>query len=270
MIPQSLIDLSNKLNRIPHLNLTKYLNEVPIEAMLRELFQFQESDFYPYITGNTNPDIAKHMAENWHAFCMIDTCKSGRHNIDYITTTNNFDKLEYHQDESGKYVYRPTDIGLELPSTLEYLYSIAGSPEKTRMSKIMPNGGNATWHSHKLLAEKGDDRFDIGNREMLAHGIITPVIHIPLITNKDVWMGISERHPKADPNINKFWKHYNPGEVWLFNSYYFHNAVNNGKNSRVHIMMYVPINDPLLMPILEKAVAEYQGPLLSGNTVSYQ
>jgi hypothetical protein len=269
MIPDNLIALSNKLNLIPHLNLTKYLDEVPLELLLKDLFTFKTEEFYPYITGNSNAKIADHMADNWHAFCIIDTCKSGKHNIDYITTTNNFDKLEFHQDESGHFIYRPTDVGESIPNTIRYLYSIAESPEKTRMSKIMPNGGNATWHSHKLLADKGDDRFNIGNKERLASNIITPVIHIPLITNKDVWMGISEEHPGINPNTNKIWRHYNPGEVWLFNSYYFHNAVNNGKNPRFHIMMYVPIDDPMLMPILEQAVEEYTGPLLSGKPVSY-
>ena len=269
MISQRLQILSDKLNLIPHLNLTKYLDEVPLEKLLRDLFKFDSNDFYPYITGNPNPQIAEHMAKNWHAFCIIDTCKSGRHNIDYITTTNNFDKLEYHQDNNGNYVYRPTDVGELIPDTVEYLYSIATSPEKTRMSKIMPKGGNATWHSHKLLAEKGDDRFKISDRERLAANIITPVVHIPLITNKDVWMGVCEQHPSIHPATKKMWRHYHPGEVWLFNSYYFHNAVNNGANPRTHIMMYVPIDDEKLMPVLEKAVAEYDGPLLSGNTVSY-
>jgi hypothetical protein len=269
MISEKLLALSNKLNLIPHLNLTKYLDEVPLELLLKDLFKFETNDFYPYITGNSDPRIAKHMANNWHAFCMIDTCKSGKHNIDYITTTNNFNKLEFHQDEVGNFIYKPTDIGELVPNTIDYLYSFIESPEKTRMSKIMPNGGNATWHSHKLLAEKGDSRFNIGDRERLEANIITPVIHIPLITNKDSWMGVCEDHPGVNPNTNKIWKHYNPGEVWLFNSYYFHNAVNNGKNSRTHIMMYAPIDDLKLMPILEKAVAEYSGPLLSGKTVSY-
>ena len=124
MISQRLQTLSDKLNLIPHLNLTKYLDEVPLEKLLRDLFKFDSNDFYPYITGNPNPQIAEHMAKNWHAFCIIDTCKSGRHNIDYITTTNNFDKLEYHQDESGNYVDRPTDVGELIPDTVEYLYRI--------------------------------------------------------------------------------------------------------------------------------------------------
>lgn len=269
MLSERLITLSNKLNLIPHLNLTKYLDEVPLELLLRDLFRFTDSDFFPYITGNPNPKLAEHMANNWHAFCIIDTCKSGRHNIDYITTTNNFEKLEYHQDDNGNYIYKPTDVGLEIPSTTNYLYTIAESPEKTRMSKIMPNGGNATWHSHKLLAEKGDSRFNIADRERLVANIITPVIHIPLITNKDVWMGVCEEHPAIHPSTKKIWRHYNPGEVWLFNSYYFHNAVNNGKHPRIHIMMYVPIDDPKLMPVLEKAVEEYTGPFMTGREVSY-
>ena len=269
MPDKSIVDLSQKINRIPHLNLTKYLPEVPLESMMRELFQFRDTDFYPYISGNTDPKIVEHMAKNWHAFLLIDTCKSGRHNIDYITTTNNYDRLEYHTDSNGDYIYKPTDVGQMLPDTLSYLYNIAESPEKTRMSKIMPEGGNATWHSHKLLADSGDKRFSISDRDNLANGIITPVIQIPLITNKDVWMGVCEKYPYKEADVKKYWQHYYPGEVWLFNSYYFHNAVNNGKNPRIHIMMYVPLTDSKMFNAIKQAADEYTGPLLSGTEVSY-
>jgi len=246
-------EVAEALNQIPHLNLTPYLPEVPLRSMLKDLFQFDDSEFFPYITGNTNPELQKTMANNWKAMCIIDTCTSGRHNIDYMTTQNNYDKLEFRFDGEGNPVYAPTDVGDLVPAMIDYIYSISTKPGKTRISRIMPHGGNATWHSHRLLADDGDKRFT--SKDLY----ITPVVHIPLITNKNVWMGVSETSPPRDKDAVKHWKHYHPGEVWLFNSYYFHNAFNGGTTYRDHIMMYMPLDDEKMFPIFKQAINDYKG-----------
>lgn len=254
-------EVSDALNQIPHLNLTPYLPEVPLRDLLKDLFQFDDTEFMPYITGNKNKDLQKHMASNWQALCINDTCTTGRHNIDYMTTGNNYEKLEFRFDGEGKPVYAPTDVGELVPSMIDYIYTISSKPGKTRISRIMPNGGNATWHSHRLLANDGDKRFTSTEQ------YITPVVHIPLITNKDCWMGVSETSPPRDPKAVKHWRHYHPGEVWVFNSYYFHNAFNNGKTYRDHIMMYMPLDDEKMFPIFKKAVQEYKGVKLTAELI---
>lgn len=259
-----LIDICNKLNQIPHLNLTKYLPTVPYKEMLRELMQFNDEDFYPYITGNKNEDLAKHMAENWKGFCIIDTCREGRHNIDYLTTENNFNKLTWNIGEEGKFVYRVTDVGELMPTTTNYLYSIIKEPQKTRISRIMPNGGNATWHSHYRLAQTGDKKFEMNNDERLQYRIVEPVLHIPLITNQNVFFGVAENNPGIDGKYQSAtWQKYDIGEVWLFNSYFYHNVYNKGSIPRDHVMMYARFDDEKLLPIIEQAIADYNGPLLN-------
>lgn len=262
-ISQELIELAAAINRIPHLNITKYLPAAPLMKMLREHSQFGAADYYPYITGNKNEALAKHMAENWHGFCIVDSCVEGRHNIDYLTTENNFNKLTWRTDENGHPVYAPTDVGLQMPSTIEYLYNIIDYPQKTRISRIMPNGGNATWHSHYLLALGGDRKFEMNAPERLEHHIVEPVIHIPLVTNKDVWFGVTEKHPRDFPDYKKHWQHYALGTVWMFNSFFYHNVYNKGVKPRDHVMMYMPIADKKMMPILQQAVRDYRGPLMN-------
>jgi hypothetical protein len=254
-----LIEISHHLNRIPHLNITKYLPEVPLEEILTELLQFTSNDFYPYITGNKNKQLAEHMAKNWHGFCIIDSCNEGRHNVDYLTTENNFNKLTFNFDQAGTPVYAPTDVGKLMPKTISYLNSIINYPQKTRISRIMPNGGNATWHSHYKLALTGDKKFAMNNQSRLDNKIVEPVLHIPLITNPEVWFGISAKNPNFDKTFQPHWKHYNVGEVWLFNSFFHHNVYNNGDQPRDHIMMYVPFDDKKLLPIVKQAIDEYKG-----------
>lgn len=257
---KELIEISHELNQIPHLNITKYLPEVPIRSMIKELLQFDDNDFYPYVTGNPNKELAKHMAENWKGFCIIDSCVEGRHNIDYLTTANNFEKLNFKFNENGDPDYGVTDVGTLMPKTVEFLYSIIESPQKTRISRIMPNGGNATWHSHYKLALTGDKKFKMNDQFRLDNKIVEPVLHIPLITNKDVWFGISSKNPSITSDFKIHWQHYHIGEVWMFNSFFYHNVYNKGTSYRDHIMMYMPFDDKKMLPILKQAISDYKGP----------
>lgn len=247
--------LNKKLNYIPHLNITKYLPTVPIKLMLKNLFQFDDEDFYPYITSLKDEKIAEHMANNWKGMCIIDSCKSGKHNIDYLCGDTNYEKLEFVFDDAGNPVYAPTDVGNIVPDIIKYLYTISEKPGKTRISRMVANGGHPTWHSHRLLANTGDEKFV--SKELLKY-----VLHIPLITNYKAIMGVATESPAFNPEIKRYWQKYQPGEVWIFNSYWYHNAFNMGEQDRDHIMMYVNVDDLKLMPILEKAVSEYVGPII--------
>ena len=264
MLTEEEILVSQHLNKIPHLNLTKYLPEVPLREMLKELFQFNDEDFYPYVTGNTNQRLAEHMSNNWKGMCIIDSCKEGRHNLDYLTTENNFNKLTFNLDEQSNFVYAPTDVGSLVPSMIDYIYTIIDRPQKTRISRIMPNGGNATWHSHYRLAETGDKKFNMNDDYRLRHRIVEPVIHIPLITNKDTYFGVAEHNPMTEQKFTDIaWQKYAIGEVWLFNSYFYHNVFNRGTAPRDHIMMYMPFNDKKMFPVIKQALKEYKGLLLN-------
>jgi hypothetical protein len=44
----------SKLIQIPHLNLTPYLPKVPLEDMLKDLNQFNDSDYFSYKTATKN------------------------------------------------------------------------------------------------------------------------------------------------------------------------------------------------------------------------
>lgn len=250
-------DVHNKLCLIPHLNLTPYLPKVPLDDLLTELSQFKNEDFYSYDSGSVNTVMKEYMAKNWQGMCIIDACREGKNFVDYFTTENNFEKLNFNFDSRGIPVYGPTDVGDLVPSMINYIYSFANKPGKTRISRIMPGGGNATWHSHKILAMAGDKRFTTSRYNE------TVVIHIPLVTNDKSYMSVTDKNPLKNKECNYYKRRYRPGEVWLFNSYHFHNAFNYGDTPRDHILLYMPYYDKKLFPLLSNAVEEYTGILMS-------
>lgn len=243
-----LINLHGKLKDIPHLNLTKYLPQIPTKDIIRELLQFSDNDFQSYQNGLIRKELLETMQKNWHGLCLIENCKEGRHHIDYKTTDDH--NLTFHDNNE----HHPTDIGKLMPRTVKYLYSIAARPERTRLLKLKPNG-DASWHSHYVLAKSGFTTIDGEN-------YVNPVIQIPLITNSRVEMLVSKSNPLTDTNAFFYKEKYNVGEVWVFNSYHYHNVYNKGRYDRDHIMMYASLDDEKLFPILETAVAEYNGPYI--------
>ncbi len=253
--------LIEKLEHIPHLNITEFVPPVPVNELLAELSKFNNKDFYPYISGNPSKELAAYMAKNWHGFCIIDACEEGRHNIDYMTTENNFDRLTFRFDDAGNKLFAPTDVGQMMPATINYLNSITTTPGKTRISRIKANGGNATWHSHRRLADSGDKRFTSKK------DYITPVLHIPLVTNDKVHFGVSASNPAKTKDAKVQWQQYKVGEVWLFNSYYYHNVYNMGNTDRDHIMMYTPLENDHYLNILKNATDHYTGTVITDELV---
>lgn len=252
--------IQEEMTYIPHLNLSKYLPQPPLREMIKELLQFDESDFYPYITGFQDEAARKHMADNWKGMCIIDACTSGKHNIDYLCTENNYEELNFNFDEQGNPLYGPTDVGELVPTIVNFLYKIAEKPGKTRISRMVANGGNPSWHSHRVLADGGDEKFV--SKELLKY-----VLHIPLITNSKAVMGVAVDHPLQNPDIHRYWQKYNAGEVWIFNSYWYHNVFNLGEYHRDHIMMYVNVDDEKLIPAIDQAIKDYQGPYIPKDAV---
>lgn len=245
---QRLLALAEKLKTIPHLNLTSYLPKIPLEDILQELDQFSEEDFQPYTNGLIRQDYLEKVGSSWKGLCLIEYCKEGKHHIDYKTTDNH--NLTFNENNQCL----PTDIGRLMPKTVNYLSTITARPDRTRLLKLYP-GGDATWHSHYHLAKSGIVSID-------GESLVNPVIQIPLITNDNVFMLVSKEDPRKDRSCKRYAEHYSPGEIWIFNSYHYHNTVNNGRSPRYHIMMYANLDDEVLLPILEKAVSEYRGDVI--------
>jgi hypothetical protein len=242
---EQIIDLYKELKDIPHLNLTDYLPPVPISAMLQDLNQFSDNDFYPYTNGTVPPEFLNFLQTHWLGMCLIENCREGKHHIDYLTTDNH--ELTFHPPG----VHKPTDVGELTPNIINYLYSITSIPERTRLLRLMPRGSTG-WHSHYVLEKSGFK--DLGDVK-----VVNPVIQIPLRTNDRCGMSVARDNPREVKNAKQTIQHYRVGEVWLFNSYHFHDAHNIGSTPRDHIMMYASLDDDKLFETVKKAVNDYNG-----------
>lgn len=249
------IETKHKLDQIPHLEITRYLPEIPLDKFLTELKQFNDHDFIPYQSGARSEQFRQFMARAWQGISIIDALKNGKNFIDYYTTDRNSDDHDFNISSDGELIFRPTDIYHRVRSMLRYIYSISRYPQRTRLSRMMPHGGNATWHNHAELV-KGSSRFT--NSKYLE--II--VVHIPLVTNEESNMIVANHDPRIlglSGDLRFYSQHYAAGTAWIFNSTNYHNAYNIGKTPRDHILMYVSFKDPILYPYIKKAVDDYDG-----------
>ena len=253
----------SKLIQIPHLNLTPYLPKVPLKDMLKDLNQFNDTDYFSYKTATKNKQFLEFLGKNWKGMCLIDSTEDGRQHNDYYTSKVNADILK-HNFKDDKVIFQPTNVGKLCPHMTKYCYDVAKRPQRTRLSRLVVNG-NFHWHSHKVLAEAAtaDKRFTnkTGKYEK------TLIIHIVLKTNDKCWMGVSNQHPMGGHPFEIYKQHYGLGEVWILNGHYYHNVFNSGTTTREHIMLYANIDDEKLNPILEKAIDEYDGPIIADEII---
>jgi len=254
--------------RIPHLNLTKYLPTVPYRDMLREVMNHFEK-ISPFEYG-IDPNISQQARESvnylkqaWQGFCIIDITKRGDHMIDYFTEEVTHEKvlsMGVEFDENGHAIYKPTDVGEEMPVTIKYIYDMIQTPGKTRLSKLAA-GKEIGWHCHAIKGK-------INKKHLARKGANRATIHIPLICNSKSIHAVTKDPTKgqgvdADQlkflGNREFFQHYGVGEVWLFNSIQYHKAENKGDQDRYHVLIYFDHMDPKIRPIIEKAIQNYTG-----------
>jgi hypothetical protein len=256
---------------IPHLNLTPYLLAVPHEEMLREVMaQFSKISPFEYgIDPNKNQqarDAVNYLREAWQGFCVVDITKRGDHMIDYFTEEYTHEKvmsMGVRFDENGHAIYGPTDVGEQMPTTIDYIYKMIESPGKTRLSKLGA-GKEIGWHCHAIKGK-------IRRTHLARKGANRATIHIPLICNdfsthtvtKDPTNGTGiDADQLRSLNFPEYKQHYKVGEVWMFNSIHYHKAENRGPTDRYHMLIYFDHMDPLIRPIIEEAIKNYTGPTI--------
>ena len=71
--------------------------------------------------------------------------------------------------------------------------------------------------------------------------------------------GVTKFH-HSEHGILPSWQHYAAGETWLLNAWHEHNVINQGKDDRIHLMMYGSLRDPKLMPLILEGLRRYDGP----------
>lgn len=256
-------DYEQALNRIPHLNLTKLLPQLPLQEIQLEVKQnIDKLCEFDYATQYEQ--TRKNLAETWHGFSLIDITKDGQHMIDYYSTGLNNPKvvekgIEFEDDGYAK--TRVTNIGEQMPVTVNFIKSFLKEPGRCRISRLKA-GKIIHYHSHYVKANENKTKIAKSN-------LNRATIHIPLTTN-DQCNFLVTKLPKNNKNSADWFKaeeveyrqHYGIGEIWMFNSYHYHRAENFGNMDRDHVLIYFDYMDEKIRPFLEAGINNYTGPLI--------
>lgn len=260
-------EYEEKICSIPHLNLTKYLDQVPLDKILVELkLNGQHISKFEY-SRDVDPERMKYIQESWQGFSLVDITKVGSHMIDYYTTNLTHDRIKslgVKLKDTGMAEFQITDIGEKMPITTEYTTGLFNDLCRIRISKLSA-GMAIPYHCHLAKARKNPDK-------IVADESYRATIHIPLVTNKGCWFSVTkdnstfEGHPddfRDVKNQKEYHQFYGPGEVWMFNSVHYHKAVNISPHHRYHILIYFDYMDKKIRPVIEKAIENYQGPYIN-------
>lgn len=266
-------DYDYAVRSIPHLNLTDFCPDVPINSMISEYLKERNNvrSFEYGINLSTDPEALKiinYLKKSWQGFGIVDITTKGDHMIDYLTddiTHDRVGELGIKLDENGFGIYSPTDIGQRMIETLKYIYSIFEHVGRVRLS-VLKSNSIIGYHNHEVKSLVDRKRI---KKPLIAPLVNRSTIHIPLIDNELSSHLVTRGHSKNYTNSDKFIlekgameykQSYRSGEVWLFNSVHYHKAENLGNSDRIHILCYFDHMDKRIRPIIESAIENYIGP----------
>ena len=254
-----------KIESIPHLNLTPFLEKVPLVEICQELKNnIKNISKFDY-SREIDEEKRKDLESIWQGFSLVDVTKFGAHMIDYYTTDSNYVKLkelgaELKEDGFAKFFI--TDIGQEMPITTKYTTSLFQNLCRIRVSKLSA-GSIIHYHCHVVKSRKNLNKF-------VPDESYRSTIHIPIITNQKAYFVVTKNNEFSghsddffrEDHQDEFCQRYKLGEVWMFNSVHYHKAVNKGTSDRYHMLIYFDFMDEKIRPIIEQAVKAYKGPFI--------
>lgn len=230
---QKLSDLLLKLRSIPHLTL-------PIEIDAVRLRQELESIPFPLLPYQSNfQEAHNHYQTYWKGLSLVS--KDGG-----IFTDLCEGELA---DTIG--TYQKTGLSDYCPYAYEILDMIGAGESRARILAIQP-GGTLGWHSHVL---------ELNQPEHLI------VFQIPVVMPEKFKYSVISYMEYRGSDFSELPKvyeaHYNPGQVYLFNSYHYHNVFNHSSDeTRLTVMCYVSLKNPKVFDVVQRAVDSYNGDLI--------
>lgn len=255
----------NKIQKIPHLNLTPFLPLVPLDDIRKEVLDNKHNvSKFDYSRVVPTARI-EYLRETWQGFSLVDITKVGAHMIDYYTSNLTHERtkelgVEIGDDNYAKFFI--TDIGKNMPVTTEYTTGIFNDLCRIRISQLTA-GRDIKYHCHQQKARKNPNK-------IVRDDSYRATIHIPVITNPDCEFVVTKDtgfsgHPDdfiISNNQPEYKQYYGLNEVWMFNSVHYHKALNKGHENRLHILIYFDFMDVKIRPAIEQAIEAYSGPLI--------
>lgn len=225
----------DKLNHIAHLPTDIKFDH---NKILEELSNVPE-ELYPFRSGfRYGRYLDLHEKENWVSYSL--------YSIDGSSVSN--------PEEPWTGDFKPTSIIKQCPYLDSVIRSLGGGKLLARVEHILPNS-SVGWHGHVVEA---------GQPEWIS------VVQLPLSIPKDSKYSVINfmdyRLSDFNKPIPQYDATYENGNVYIFNSYHYHNAFNYSDDPMIMIRFYVDLREPSVQQYIQKALDSYQGDVM----LSYQ
>lgn len=214
--------LKNKLKNIPHLplNITYDVNRL-----------LQEFKDLPYPLMDYIP-----FKQSWY--------KNNQVNWKSLSLSSIGGKILSNPEEPFNGYFEET-LKDYCPYTYEVIESVGGGRLLARYEEIVNSAG---WHSHQMQAKQPDN---------------IAILQIPLLMPEDSKFSVVSYMDYRGSDFRKPFKvyeqRYEPGQMYILNSYHYHNAFNYSSDPMITIRVYIDLNDQNTKDMVEKAVNSYTG-----------
>ena len=241
------IELSAKLDKIPHLYLGRTFEASRLQA---ELASIDPALFVPFRSKSRHTE---YLAKFWHGLSLV--APGGSIHGDLT-----------EEGYAGRTDSQWTPVAEQSPYIKEVITDLGGEGQRVRLMCIRA-GGSFPWHRH------GSETSMIASK----NGTLRPnwyevIVHLPVKSNPQVSYEVIDRsvyelcdHLKG---IEVHRRNYSEGEAWVFNSAHYHSVFNrSATEDRYSIMLTLDIRMRKTFEIASKAVDRYiasgEGPLIS-------
>ena len=140
----------------------------------------------------------------------------------------NLDDMEYYQ----------TDLYDRMPYIIDYIKQHIADKTYRVQIWLIGNHGYLNWHNHASLPWHTDI---IMNDKA--------IVHLPIRSDPNIRMLV-----RMDGKI--YGEYYEPGNTYLFNNIKDHAVENNTNVDRIHVVAFVPYNDPKFVDLLERSMPD--------------
>jgi hypothetical protein len=214
------------LINIPHLPVPIFFDAEKVESEISKI----PYEFLDYVSGLSNGIDMDLYTDNWKSLALYS-----------IDGSINSDPKEAWTGE-----FKRTELNTFCP----YLYDLVdqfGGSLLARIEKVMPNG-SVGWHSHVME----------GKQPEWISVFQLPII-MPETSKYSVVSYMDYRGSDYKKKFKVYEQRYIPGQVYVLNSYHYHNAFNYGENPMLMIRIYADTRDPAVQEILQKSMDVYNG-----------
>ena len=214
------------LINIPHLPVPIFFDAKRVEKEISRI----PYEFSDYTSGLSNGIYINLFEENWKSLALYSI------NGSVISDPK----------ESWTGEFKRTELSTYCPYIYDLVDNLGGSL-LARIEKVMPNS-SVGWHSHVMEGKQPEwiTVFQI------------PVV-MPETSKYSVVSYMDYRGSDYKKKFKVYEQAYTVGQVYVLNSYHYHNAFNYSEDQMIMVRVYADKRDQKIQKLLETSINNYTG-----------